>query len=143
MKTDIKVIPYASPEWRTAVALRENVLRVPLGQRFTEQELHEERDHIQIAAFSGAAIVATCVLVPEKPRVKVQRVAVEEHLRNKNIGADLMHFCEELIREQGFGEIYCHARDTAIPFYAKIGYQGEGDPFDEDGIPHLKMTKKL
>lgn len=29
----------------------------------------------------------------------------------------------------------------AIPFYAKAGYEQQGEPFDEDGQPHILMTK--
>jgi predicted GNAT family N-acyltransferase len=42
-----------------------------------------------------------------------------------------------------FRTIYCHARDSAVSFYLKNRYMAEGDYFDEDTIPHLKMRKKL
>ncbi|TNE79579.1 MAG: GNAT family N-acetyltransferase [Bacteroidetes bacterium] len=53
----------------------------------------------------------------------------------------MMRYCEDLAREHQKSSIYCHARDTAVNFYLNNGYVGEGDYFDEDGIPHWKMTK--
>jgi predicted GNAT family N-acyltransferase len=36
-----------------------------------------------------------------------------------------------------------HARIGAEDFYAKQGYRTEGSIFDENTIPHIKMTKLL
>jgi predicted GNAT family N-acyltransferase len=36
-----------------------------------------------------------------------------------------------------------HAQRRAVAFYAAAGYRGEGEPFDEEGIEHVRMTKLL
>jgi predicted GNAT family N-acyltransferase len=143
MTTTFKEIKYKSPDWTKAVKLREKILRAPLGSKFTAKELEEEENHIQIAGFLENELVATAVLVPEGERMKMQRVVVSEILRNQNIGSNMMAFCEKLAKERNFASIYCHARDTAVNFYTKNQYQKEGDYFNEDGIPHLKMRKEL
>jgi predicted GNAT family N-acyltransferase len=143
MKTIFKEINYGGPEWTSAVKLRESILREPLGGWFTNEELAEEKDHFQIVGFLDHSIVSTAVLVPEGNRMKMQRVAVKEDLRNLNIGSEMMRFCEQFGSDKHVAEMYCHARDTAVNFYLKNGYEGVGDCFDEDGIPHLKMSKKL
>lgn len=143
MKTTFKEIAHKSPEWTNAVKLREKILREPLGSSFTEQELEEEKDHFQIAGFLDDVIIATAVLVPEGDAMKMQRVVVAENLRSLNIGSEMMAFCEKFASDKNFNVMYCHARDAAVNFYIKNGYTGVGDYFDEDGIPHLKMTKKL
>lgn len=55
----------------------------------------------------------------------------------------MMVFCERFTRDRKSKQIYCHARDSAVNFYIKNGYEAVGDYFDEDGIPHLKMKKVL
>jgi predicted GNAT family N-acyltransferase len=143
MEINFKEIDFESKSWIQAVALRETVLRKPLGQTFSSDELKEESDHIHIAGFFQDEIVATCVLVKEESRIKMQRVAVLETLRNKNIGSEMMAFCEEIALSQKIDQIYCHARDSAVNFYVRNGYAHVGDFFDEDGIPHLKMVKNI
>ena len=143
MKTTFKEIAHKSPEWTNAVRLREKILREPLGSKFTEKELEEEKNHIQIAGFLENELVATAVLVPEGDKMKMQRVAVTENLRSLNIGSEMMIFCEKIASDKNFKVMYCHARDSAVNFYSKNQYEKEGDYFDEDGIPHLKMIKKL
>ena len=36
-----------------------------------------------------------------------------------------------------------HAREAAVPFYERLGYLSEGEPFDEVGLPHRAMRKRL
>lgn len=143
MKTTFKEIAHNSPEWESAVKLREKILRKPLGSCFTQKELEEEKHHFQIAGFLDKNIVATAVLVPEDDKMKMQRVVVTENLRGLNIGTEMMAFCEKFALERKSKLIYCHARDTAVNFYVKNGYEKIGNYFNEDGIPHLKMSKKL
>lgn len=138
-----KEIVYKSQDWLDAVSLREKILREPLGSKFSEEELEEEKNHIQIAGFSNDELIATAVLVPEGQKIKMQRVVVLDKLRNKNIGSEMLEFCESLAIKKGFKVMYCHARDSAVKFYSRNNYEKDGDYFDEDGIPHLKMIKKL
>jgi len=143
MKTTFKEITHRSAEWTEAVRLREKILREPLGSSFTDQELEEEKYHFQLAGFLDDVIIATAVLVPEGDEMKMQRVVVAENLRSMNIGSEMMTFCEQFASDKNFKVMYCHARDLAVNFYIKNGYTGMGDYFDEDGIPHLKMSKTL
>ena len=138
-----KVIPHGSPDYQAAVHLREKILRWPLGLRFSADELEIEKQHIQIVGIQNQEIIAAAVLVPEGSVCKMQRVAVKDSLQNQGIGSQLMKFCEEKALLLGFKTIYCHARGTAVSFYLKAQYQAEGEYFQEDGIPHLKMVKSL
>lgn len=140
---DFKIIEHGSKIYRQAVLLREDILRKPFGLKFTEEELLEEKDHIQVVGITNDAVVATAVLVPEDLDCKMQRVVVDENLVNKGIGSKMMIFCEDYARENKFNSIYCHARDTAVNFYLKNKYIAEGDYFEEDTIPHLKMRKVI
>lgn len=142
-KIHFKVVEYGSDEYKKSVSLREEILRKPLGLFFTPEELEAERHHIHITGFLGQELCATAVLVPEGNELKMQRVATKSHLQSKGIGSALMSFCEEYAQLHGYKSIYCHARGTAISFYLKNKYILEGQPFDEDDIPHHKMRKEL
>lgn len=140
---DFKIIEHGSEIYRQAVLLREDILRKPFGLKYTEEELLEEKDHIQVVGITNDAVVATVVLVPEGLDCKMQRVVVDENLVNKGIGSKMMIFCEDYARENKFNSIYCHARDTTVNFYLRNRYIAEGDYFEEDTIPHLKMRKVI
>ena len=142
-KALFKLVDYGSDEWLKSVSLREDVLRKPLGSRFTEEELAAEKDHLHIAGYHEEELIAIAVLVPEGKTLKMQRVAVRPDLSDSGIGTQMMKYCEMLGLYQGFTMIYCHARDSAVRFYEKQSFIAEGDYFDEDAIPHLKMYKYL
>lgn len=143
MNLTFNQIEYGGDAWRKAVKLREDVLRKSLGSVFSPEELEQERAHLHIGGYMDGELLATTVLVPEGDKMKMQRVAVLENLRNTAIGSKMMVFCEAVVLANKASVVYCHARDTAVNFYRKNGYEAEGDYFDEDGIPHLKMSKSL
>jgi predicted GNAT family N-acyltransferase len=143
MNVEFKIVSHSSEDWKKAVKLREEILRKPLGSKFTNEELDEEKNHIQIIGLMNDEIVATAVLVPERPNIKMQRVVVLDQLRNSNIGSKMMHYCELYANRNKYAVVYCHARNSAVNFYLKNGYSVEGDYFDEDQIPHLKMNKTV
>ena len=138
-----KIINHGSAEYKAAVKLREGILRKPLGLTFLPEELEAEKEHIQIAGFQGDEVISTAVLVPEGKDYKMQRVVVKQGVQDSGIGSKMMGFCEDRAKKHGFKTIYCHARDSAMNFYLKNGYMAEGDYFDEDTIPHIKMRKML
>ena len=70
-------------------------------------------------------------------------MAVQKKVQRKGIGVAIMSFAENLARDKGFKIIKMHARETAIGFYEKLGYEKKGNSFTEVNIPHLLMEKKL
>ncbi|WP_430401688.1 GNAT family N-acetyltransferase [Fluviicola sp.] len=143
MEPEFILIAYGSEGWKSAVQLREEILRKPLGSFFTAEELEEERKHLHIVGFLGDELIATAVLVPEGDAMKMQRVVVKEGNQDSGIGSKMMSFCEKIANENKTQRIYCHARDTAVNFYLKNNYLAEGEYFPEDGIPHLMMYKSI
>jgi ribosomal protein S18 acetylase RimI-like enzyme len=138
---EFRLLAYASADYRKAVALRQEVLRAPLGLRFTRAELLKEKGHAHVGGFLDGELKAAAALVPEGKALKMQRVAVDAGLQSRGIGSAMMAFCEAYAREKGFRELFCHARDTAVGFYLKNGYAKEGEPFEEDGVPHQLMRR--
>jgi len=114
-----KVIEHDSPDYKSAVTLREDILRKPLGLTFSAQELEQEKTHIHIVGFIDNEVISTTVLVPDGNILKMQRVAVREDLQGKGIASSMMTFCEDYARIHGFKEIYCHARDKAVPLLSE------------------------
>ncbi len=84
------------------------------------------------------------MLVPlEHATIQLRQMAVLSGLQGKGIGRTIMQFAENLSREKGFKRIIMHARDTAVGFYQKQGYEKKGDMFTEVSIPHYVMEKSI
>ena len=73
----------------------------------------------------------------------MRQVAVEPDLQGQGIGAEMVRLSEQVGSEKGFTEMILHARDTAVAFYLRLGYEIVGEPFEEVTIPHREMRKPL
>jgi predicted GNAT family N-acyltransferase len=140
----IQLVEYNSEAYEQCVALRYEVLRKPLGLTFTQDQLQAEHAYFHIAYFKARTIVAYLMLVPENAgKMKMKQVVVDHTLQGKGIGARLVTAAEEFSKAKHFTLMYCHARDTAVPFYKKLGYLVIGEMFLEVTIPHYQMHKAL
>lgn len=141
---EFKIIAFGDTDFEVSWGLREEILRKPLGLAFTQQDREDEKSHIHIAGFVDGRLCAACVLVAKgNSSLKMQRVAILDEHRGKGIGAAMVRFCEAYATENGYGEIYCHARESVVPFYLRQDYSLAGDPFIEQTIAHQKMRKVL
>jgi len=141
----IQEIAFGTPEYDESVGLRYKILRLPLGLEFDPKSLSEEYNHFHLGYYDSQYRLIACLILNDlgEPVVKMRQVAVDEHVQGQGIGAKLVAKSEEIAKEYDVGEIMCHARKTAVPFYLKLGYQIVGDEFLEVKIPHYKMIKSL
>lgn len=137
-------IQYDSPDYAATFALREEVLRKPLGLSLNDETLAQERYYFHLVCHLDDELVACLVLLPKKNGdIRMRQVAVKPHLQGQGIGRALVEFAEQFARERGFTLMKLHARDTAILFYEKLGYECVGEPFVEVTILHCEMQKEL
>lgn len=138
-------VAFASDDYQKMVALRNAVLRVPLGRVLKPEELARDEHYTHLAAFDqDEEAVGTVLLSSENAtQVRTRQVAVRSDMQGKGVGAKLMAYAEAEAVGRGFSEVVLHARNTAVRFYESIGYVAEGDYFEEAGIPHIFMRKKL
>lgn len=140
----LKLIEHGSREYQQMIALREAILRRPLGLSFDQSELDQEARHILIGAFEEDDILGCCMLIEEGPQtLRLRQMAVYNEKQGKGIGRALMSFAENLARDQGYRLLTMHARKDAKGFYEKMGYAVSGQEFNEITIPHVIMQKKL
>jgi ElaA protein len=68
---------------------------------------------------------------------------VSEDYRSKSIGHETVRFCLDRIRDLYLGEmIKISAQAHLKNFYNQYGFKKEGEPYLEDGIPHIAMIKR-
>ena len=139
----IREVEHGSPAYWATVALRDSVLRQPLGLDFSAVELEAEKDSRHLACYRGNRLVGCLVLCPHGDDVRMRQVAVVGDLQREGIGTAMVKYSETLARHMGYRRIILHARHTAVPFYERLGYARFGSRFEEVKIPHWAMTKRL
>jgi len=140
----LKQIDHGSAEYKKMVELRKEILRKPLGLDFSEADLENEKDDTFIAAYDDDEMFGCCMLCKiDDERVKLRQMAVHEDVQGKGLGAAILNFAENIARDKGYKTIFMHARESAVGFYEKLGYQINSDVFKEVNIPHYVMEKRL
>jgi predicted GNAT family N-acyltransferase len=77
------------------------------------------------------------------PDGHIGRMAVRAEWRGRGVGAALLERLVALAREQGFTRVALNAQTRAAGFYARYGFERHGPEFDEAGIPHCVMERRL
>ena len=141
----LTVVPADTAALRTkAFALRHAVFVV-------EQRVPEalERDGLDGEAFHAVALdgedcVGTGRLVRQPDGVgRVGRMAVAAAWRRRGVGERVLAALEARARADGLREIELHAQCYVEGFYARHGYARAGEVFEEAGIDHVVMRKRL
>lgn len=126
------------------LALRDAVLRQPIGFSLYDEDLSGEQEDITLAALAGNEVVGCVLLHPaDADTYKLRQMAVAPEHANNGIGRQLLEVAEAYAQQHGKTIITLHARVTAMGFYEKLGYEKQGDVFTEVGIPHVLMQKML
>lgn len=135
---------YGSDLYAKSLALREAVLRRPLGLVMTTEELEDDLTRQHFCALAFGQVVGAVSLKPLSEAIlQLKQMAVAEERQGRGIGRKLLVHAESWARASGFHVLMLHARVGAEGFYARYAYVAEGTPFDEHTIPHIRMTKRL
>lgn len=88
--------------------------------------------------------LATGRLLAHQPGVaKIGRMAVLTPLRGSRVGRAVLDALMSAARARGDHQVLLHAQRSAEGFYLRAGFQVQGEPFVEAGIPHVAMVKAL
>ena len=92
-------------------------------------------------AQSGDAIAAYLRIVPAGVKfaeLSIGRVITSPDFRGSGLGRELM---KRGIAAAGAGPIRIGAQAHLEKFYTELGFVKAGEPYDEDGIPHIEMLR--
>jgi phosphoribosylformimino-5-aminoimidazole carboxamide ribotide isomerase len=123
--------------------LRRRVLLVP--PRPLALEGDERSDTVHLGVTDGTGLLAVATLVPTEEGVQLRGMAVDPAAQGSGVGRLLVEAAVERLRAVGVTRMWCNARDTAVPFYERLGWRTTGPGFmhAESGLPHHPMELLL
>jgi len=148
MSRKFRQVEHGGHWYTAALALRDDVLRRPIGLKFPEYQVDLEVEDIHIVGtqtVQGEEQIVACLLLHRlsPTEVKMRQVAVRPEFQRQGLGSGLVEASELIAKQHGFRKMVLNSRATAVPFYLSLDYTVEGDEFEEVGIPHFKMWKAL
>lgn len=88
--------------------------------------------------------VATGRLLQEAPGVgRIGRLAVDRSVRGARWGRKVLDALVDASRARGDREVQLHAVCTAEGFYRRAGFSVVGAPYEEAGIAHVLMARRV
>jgi YbgC/YbaW family acyl-CoA thioester hydrolase len=88
--------------------------------------------------------LATGRLLQHAPGVaRIGRMAVSQTVRGSGVGRAVLEALSNAAQQRGDREIVLHAQTSAQAFYARSGFSPRGAVFEEAGIAHIEMTRRL
>jgi predicted GNAT family N-acyltransferase len=77
------------------------------------------------------------------PDGHIGRMAVVKEWRRRGVGAEILEALTNEARKRGQAEVLLSAQMQAAEFYRGHGFVSEGKVYEDAGILHQKMRKKL
>lgn len=126
-----------------ALALREQVFCVEQGVPLAADQDGLDDRAIQVVAVEAGRVIGTCRVLVEGDVGRLGRMAVESAARGRGLGAAILAAAEQSAREAGAREMRLHAQRYIEDMYEAAGYAPYGEPFVDEGIPHVAMEKRI
>lgn len=107
---------------------------------------------VNLGIFEGTELVACSTwmpkpwpLDPEKPAMQLRGMAVAHRLQGSGVGATVLAAGIERARIAGCAYVWARARDNALYFYERRGFETVGDQFVDDatGLGHHLVVQTL
>ena len=141
---DIKISDWATlgqdaAKVRTAVFVQEQ----GIAQDMEWDGQDESALHV-VARNALGQPIATARLVGEAGGVgRIGRMAVHRGLRGFHVGQVILQSLANAATQRGDVEVMLHAQRSAEGFYLRQAFTACGEPFEEAGIAHIAMNRKL
>jgi predicted GNAT family N-acyltransferase len=109
-----------------------------------EDEIDEYDDvAVHCVGYEGGVPVAAGRVVMMDGYGKIGRMAVLKSHRCSGLGAQVLAALERAATSRGVRLFKLSAQVSARGFYDRTGYIAVGDAYDEVGIPHIAMEKRI
>ena len=144
MKIHFKSFTNTSPLYEQSLVLRNRVLIEAVGRHENCRDFDFPEKDVYLSAFDNELLIGTAIITPlDDYSVQMRQMAVHEDYQGKGVGRKIAREFERLVLELGYNKVILHAREVALPFYEKLGYELSSDVFYEIEIPHYEMKKDL
>lgn len=110
--------------YEQTLALRNTVLRQPLGLSIYDEDLSYETENFFFGALENGELLATVnYYVPEPGIAQLCAFAVRADRQKQGIGRQLVRALLDDLQQKNFTRCLVEARESAVGFYEKTGFE--------------------
>ena len=138
--------PITAEEFAHYFQFRWKILRQPWQQPLGSEQDEREKNAIHRMILDDQANVLAVGRLEKvtDTQGQIRFMAVNDNMQGQGLGQQIISALEEQARILGMTEIVLNARDQAVGFYQKLGYEKQDYSHTLfDKIKHYRMTKKI
>ena len=137
-------IAHLPDDWPPICAIRQAVFQQEQGVAEALEFDGLDDEAVQFLAYLDDRPVGTArIRFLSQSTAKLERLAVSLAARKQGVGHQIMQTALKFLEDNRVAEVRIHAQEPVKEFYQALGFEVEGDRFQEAGIPHFKMSKRL
>ncbi|QPM91234.1 GNAT family N-acetyltransferase [Pseudooceanicola algae] len=103
--------------------------------------LDAQAEHL-LARLDGRP-VGTARLLVDGDAGRIGRICVSRDCRGTGLGAALVEAGAARLQARGFTRIVLGAQVRAMGFYETLGFTACGSEYDDEGVPHREMERRV
>ncbi|HIX69994.1 GNAT family N-acetyltransferase [Enterococcus diestrammenae] len=143
---ELQTIVYGTTAYKETLALRNRVMRQPLGLNIADEDFSKESQALILGAYEASQLLGVGVMSQQEDNWQaVDYLCVDPEIQSRGVGRQLLQKLEEMAQEAGARGVWLEARVSAQAFYEKLGYRAFGNIYQmaHAPVPHIKMDKRF
>ncbi len=140
-------VPQTEEELELYYQFRWEMLRKPLHQpKGSERDAWDAMAHHQMVVDEeGTPVAIGRLYINADNEAAIRFMAVHPSVQDKGLGTLVAMTLESVARQEGVKRVVCSAREDAVEFFAKLGFENQGEITTPSTIPirHFLMIKPV
>lgn len=138
--------PNTPAQFEKYFRLRFETLRQPWGEPEGSERAEDDATatHAMLLNDAGEAIGVCRMHLTTPQEAQIRFMGIRNDMQGQKLGDQLIEYMEKRAREMGATRMMLHARENAVNFYRRNGYEVEEESYLLFGtIQHYKMARQL
>lgn len=127
--------------WQQTIPIRHQVLWPHKDPSFCKVEGDETGLHF--GAEIDGQFVCVASVYPHADNARLRKFATLPKYQKQGVGSAMFEYVLEQSRLNGIKVFWFDARESALAFYRRFGFEAEGERFYKSDVPYFKMSKRL
>ncbi len=127
--------------WEETIPVRHEVLWPEKESSFCKVEGDEDAMHYGVLVNDALVCVASVYINSDQARLR--KFATLKKFQSRGIGSAVLSYILEDLSKLPLKCFWFDARESAIGFYKKFGFEKVGSRFHKSEVPYFKMSRRL
>lgn len=127
--------------WQDTIAIRHQVLWPNEAPEFCKVESDSDALHFGVSIDDEIVCVASIYL--EAKSARLRKFATLSESQGRGVGSFMLNYLVNKLKEHEINYLWFDARESAVGFYKRLGFNSTGALFYKNEIPYYKMFSHL